>query len=1083
MKPPLISPSPRAVNLKPSTPASLQAAFTEGQWTNAANLAKQRHRVTKDLYYLAIEVAAKSQSDNVADRIAGKVLVESMIKDNVIITDAETIDLLEFSCSKADVKYSETIGLLRAKLVKAIPKDKNSCVGCFEACLYHSDWKNAQQIAASLNKNFNDRSFLYYYLLATHLYSISDDCPEGSRKVFSMLAKAQADKAFDPRTMTAGIDNRIDKAVLTESEALLWLVIRLTHCTQEENVALFKRPEYGALAFLEAGYQQCYSSIRCYLEDANAWDDVFQIGKSIFEDTIRLHQKEALVLESDETVISLQKAMKAGTETSINLVEAVANARPKRSETEKNFFIASTQWNLFWSLFTAAKNHPDRQQSLKQIQKLFTKMIKALDRAYAMKPISKRTYDLVTLQILFERGAQVPPGTDGHTPRVVHLINHMMKHSKEHRSYTDACRFVKDMSKPEVAVFLTSLRARGNECADPFQRFALISLALKLRYSVATSNSLLSCNCCGAALAEGEVPNCVACLKSIASNALNCYKSGMDDDELRRNIMPKEILDPLSELTVVGALSLLKLSGLGQGMPMRKSNSPLYGVDVQLFLLAVVWLDSSITASPTLNNTHPMLLVKLYLLMGCVFRAETLWEELKVKNAMLDSLGLLYVDRLSTIAPGLFMGPGQKPTDPVAAHLIKAFKNTNPKWIAGSLREGNYYSILEMLDRTQKQSTSCTLVMTVLEDRRGSRMKTGKVETPIEDNPFVRNLSVDFVLQDVTNYSILSDEDEYKLESRFDGTKLQPLHAMVNYGPLPTHTRAHLGLLAERFMDFVCYVQPKEYKPSKPGQVVQMDLQYAVSTCDHIKDATKNFLGVPNAKLSEDEKIKLDFLREKALASLTEPETHYHSIVWRLADMIVSILGTKANPASPNELRDRFRLQVEDLTEILSDQTSSFVAVPVKSKLRAFHGFGSLHAMGMLRESAFVVKHAANYLAAASEKLKNTDKTRSASELAWLGPELKKMTAAAAESEGTIKARIDQLRSFLSDVDGWQERLNHWTFGEYADIYSSHEEFKREFRESLKTVVKEPNRNAWADNVGESWRRLILKGWDNVKFD
>lgn len=71
-----------------------------------------------------------------------------MLKDNVAVTDVDTVDLLELSCSRVDIKYSETIGLLRARLVKATPKDRNSSIRCFEACVYHSDWKNAQLVTS-----------------------------------------------------------------------------------------------------------------------------------------------------------------------------------------------------------------------------------------------------------------------------------------------------------------------------------------------------------------------------------------------------------------------------------------------------------------------------------------------------------------------------------------------------------------------------------------------------------------------------------------------------------------------------------------------------------------------------------------------------------------------------------------------------------------------------------------------------------------------------------------------------------------------------------------------------------------------
>lgn len=73
-----------------------------------------------------------------------------MVKDKTIITDVDTLDLYELACHRVDIKYSETIGALRARLVKAIPKDQASCSRCLDACVWNSDWKNAQQVNSTL---------------------------------------------------------------------------------------------------------------------------------------------------------------------------------------------------------------------------------------------------------------------------------------------------------------------------------------------------------------------------------------------------------------------------------------------------------------------------------------------------------------------------------------------------------------------------------------------------------------------------------------------------------------------------------------------------------------------------------------------------------------------------------------------------------------------------------------------------------------------------------------------------------------------------------------------------------------------
>ncbi|KAI0175484.1 N-acetyltransferase B complex non catalytic subunit-domain-containing protein [Hypoxylon sp. FL1284] len=1089
MRLPLISPRPRPVSLKPSTPAALQTAFSDGQWTSAANLARQRYKATGEFYYTAVEVAAKSQSDNLTDRRLGIILANDLVKDGTVVNDIDVLDLIELSCSRVDIEYSETIGLLRARLVKAAPKDMNSSTRCFEACAYHSDWKNAQQISASLNKHFSDnRSFLFRYLATTYLYSRSDDCPEGSRKIFASLARAQADKAFDLRVMTAHQDYHLDKAVLTEPEAMLWLMIRIRHCTQEENLTLFRKPEYGPQALLEAGFTTAFGMAMHYLEKENAWDVLFEVGTSILEKAIKLNQEEALIIESDKRVIDLRKVLKSEAvagESSIekDLARAVSSARPQRSLSDHYILSISCDWNLFRMLYAAAKVHPDKKQCLKKVQQQLQKMIKALTRTESMRPIFQRAYDLVTLRILFERESASLSGTEGSTSRVVHLTKHIVKHSKDPQSYVDARDLLKEMNKPEVDVFLASLRAEGIKCIDFFQRLALISLTLRLRYYV-TINSRFSCDC-GADSLQGS--NCVSCLKSIAANALNAYKSGMEDKSLPQNALPYANVDPLSDIAVIGAVCLLRLAGLGRWVSMKDANSPLYTVDMQLFLQAVLWLDSHVISAPPKTDQHRMLLVKLYLLMGCVSRAKQLWDEFDIKNAVLDSLGLLYLDRLSTIAPGLFFQGSsyENPAEPFTAHYTRAFKSTTPKWIMVSLETGNYASALDMVGRSQTQSTSCTLVSSVLEERRGLRMKGGKLDTSMDDHYLVRNFSTELNLRDVTDYGILSSADEFESYARQGGRSSDlPLHTIVSYGPLPTHTRAHLGLLAERFLDLVCYVQPKEYKPSKAGHVIQLDLQYATTTCANIKEGFKDLLGVGDEKLSEEEKSKLDSKQDKALASLTKPEAFYYILVLRLSEVVAHVLEAKATSASPNQLRDRVRYGIEETTRILDLQTENFTAVPegFKSKIHAFHGFGALHAMGMLRESTVAVKHAASYLATASEKIKSVEKTRPSNEFAWLPPELKKMTGAATKSETTIKTRIKLLKSYLEDVDGWRGRLCDWVFGKYATVRDPYKEFKKEMSEKLKAAVPKANAEAWADQVGGSWRQLMT-GWAAIKLD
>lgn len=85
-------------------------------------------------------------------------------------------------------------------------------------------------------------------------------------------------------------------------------------------------------------------------------------------------------------------------------------------------------------------------------------MIKALSRAESMKPIFQRTHSILSLSILIARESPADPESDGYTTRVISLTNHVVQHYNESRCLAEALSFIPELSKPEVAAFITSLR-------------------------------------------------------------------------------------------------------------------------------------------------------------------------------------------------------------------------------------------------------------------------------------------------------------------------------------------------------------------------------------------------------------------------------------------------------------------------------------------------------------------------------------------------------------------------------------------------------------------------------------------------
>ncbi|KAI1461793.1 N-acetyltransferase B complex non catalytic subunit-domain-containing protein [Annulohypoxylon moriforme] len=1084
MGPPIPKPSAWPVNIKQSAPHNLQYSFAEEQWTTTANLARQHYRATKDSYYIAVEIAAKSQSDNVADRGAGKAAVEKMIKDNVTISDVDALDLYEFACSHVEIKYPETIGVLRLRLVKAAPKDQKACIRCFDACVWNSDWKNAQQIAASLNKNFSAESkFLFKYIMATHLYSLSADCPEASRKIFSSLAKALANKAFDIRTETKDGVQCINRATLEESEEWIWLKIRITHCSPKENLELFKKPGYTALNFLRVGRYESFCTIVRYLQEQGALDEVFQIGKDILEESIRTLNSEADIIYKNDKVIRLMELMDDDTDESSpgkvsvkeELRQAVVLARPMRAIDAHCYIVVSCEHRLLKAWLDAAMRQADPKRALKQLRNLIEKLSESLERAAFMKPIAKRTLDLIDVAIGVSRASFADLGPSPTiTPRVTNLLRFVMRNYENPTFVDESTVLLKQLSASEICTFLKAFKSIATEeqTFTPFQHYLLTSIRLKMWFTV-IADSGLTCRFCGTELIDDS---CMVCFQDIATSALDSYNAGLMEGDLLQDILSRESTNPLSDIAVIGALCLLKIARLGSSSTPR-GTSPLYYANIQLFMQAVLWLDSCRDVSPHVSNDHNMILLKLYILMGCVSRAKVIWDGFGVKNALLDSLGLLFADRLSSISPGLFMGTNRSnPVEPFMVHFTREFKTTIPKRIMDSLEKETYSSIPEMIEYAEKHATSCSVALAVVEERRGARMKANKAEISMEDRPLVRDLTIEHELRDVTDYKAFGVLSGL-------GNKT-PRQSIIHYGPLPTNKRAHLGLLAERFLDLVCYVQPKEYKPQKSGRIIQLDWEYALATSSRLEKDMGTLMPTIDSSLSEGEQAQQAEQQELVRKSLTSSELWYHSIVHMLASVVKDVVGCGILKAPTNDARNRIRTTMKEVLEGLELQTDDFLAVPqnLHSKLYGFHGFAALHAMGMLRETIIAFKHTVNYLTIASEKAKTADKLRSQAELAWLAPELKKMTAAVANSENSVKGRIKQLQSYLDNTDGWRGRLCDWAFGEYATVLDEDKKFKNLVCEKMKLIVPKDNAEKWADDIGDSWRELI-KGWAVVKFD
>ncbi len=94
-----------------------------------------------------VKVCAESQLDSPLEKCSALIAVDALVKSRAVPKDVEALDLYEWACrdSQPPINFSETLGVLRLRWVKANPRSASG-LSCLQACLRHCDLMNAQQV-------------------------------------------------------------------------------------------------------------------------------------------------------------------------------------------------------------------------------------------------------------------------------------------------------------------------------------------------------------------------------------------------------------------------------------------------------------------------------------------------------------------------------------------------------------------------------------------------------------------------------------------------------------------------------------------------------------------------------------------------------------------------------------------------------------------------------------------------------------------------------------------------------------------------------------------------------------------------
>ncbi|KAK3984114.1 N-acetyltransferase B complex non catalytic subunit-domain-containing protein [Cladorrhinum sp. PSN332] len=987
--------------LKNSVDMQLQSAFSDGNWSSVVRLATKRFATFKDPYYEAIKICAESQLDGTAEKCAALVAIDELVKGKKT-PDLDTLELYEYACRDFlgyEIEYADGLGPLRARWVKANATSPLA-VQCLQSCLENWDLVSAQQISTTLDKTFansSDRRYMFWSITLTFLLSISPQCTEASRKIYSMLVVRQLEKAADLTESSEKLE-KTDRGLLTEEEVCLYYRVLLSHGTKEEFLARLQSPKLGAIAQLKQSRKLLLCEALDALEKWGEWDQIYNLCR------------EALTLG----------------------LEGVTTP----------FFVCDLRiWKKFAS---AASKATDVDAALTEVQNILNGFIEIKDKA---NPMYKKNISLALLEATF----RLPSTTlnpnhhhqSGLSPRVAQIGLYLDQYYERLAAFDDVKGYVAELSFEEVKSFMEDVLPKiPGENPEKKKQIIIKAMESKLRYLLTTCSQTLSpqssvidgeaqkkpyrCRFCSRA---ASLP-CEFCLKRVISDAADTYSQINADKELLAAI-PGLDRDPRLDLAMAMGSSLLKLAGL-RPYSADGAHSLWEVIQPSLLFQAVLLLDTQLQITPNDNGLR-LLLVQLYLLVGCASYAYQLWVPMGVKRTIQDALSPLFFDRISTIAPGLFQGI-RPLMEPLRTYYSYTLRDPCPLRIWDAFSSGSYTSILDMTEYDKTLRTSCTLMMTLVEERRATRSFGGKTDFDIDDHPLTADILDDTVLVNKTDYGSFPN-----LESVYG----PPIQEFLRLGPGLSNERSHLSYYTEKYLDLLNYKPPQPYKPAKPADAAARERAYTLEVLSHVSETLTALL------------------QSSSSLPLTPAEHTYFSILSLLSSAVLIAISTARTDSPPSTLS----LLTSSIKSAAGTLRTGFSATSTEKIMASLT---ELHSTALARDTGIAIKQSAAFVLAWNDKENARDRSGRSGLHKEAMAEMKALEAAGAKVVGDVKAHFGKLKEGLSE-SGWLDKVLEITFPEDEDD------------EAVRRVVRGGEEEEWAGRVVDSWREGV-KGWVGVSW-
>ncbi|KAL2757223.1 hypothetical protein ACRALDRAFT_2025069 [Sodiomyces alcalophilus JCM 7366] len=989
--------------LRSGVDLQLQSTFNEGQWASVIRLAEKRFRTFNDPYFEIVKICAECQLDSTVEKAAGIAALQRFVNDGTVVKDVDALDLLEWATGPLldEREFSSTLGTLKARLVKANPKDRNSAIRCLESCLLHWDLVSAQQIAAILDRSFpHDRILFFWNVVTTYLLCLSDQCPPDKKKLYGMLALKQIQRAAQSASKADAGDS--DRGVRTEEEILLFYRILETHGSDDDWVAALSHPEFGPIPQFRLGRKDLLLRVLNVSRRKGDWQTAYTLSK------------ECLTLSGKESHLKL----------------------------------LACDWMVWKALLDGGSRVMGESPEVHDDVAALFDMFSTADGA---RPIYLRNILLARVAAAFQLGSGDRPSEPGAqasvSVRLEELQHYVRSQCSSPACFDDIRSFAEKLEPEELKAFAYDyIPGLAQETTDPLRSATIRTLAYQLQYLAltlpgmvvpipgaqsSTSADKWKCVVTGA---ESDSPSCPERFQTIAQSATALYRT------LAESLIPGENgLDPdyVPELAILAATALVKLSGIGDGgSTTTHLPTPIYAARCDRLLQATLILEYQLARTPK-HSRVTLLLVRLYLVLGCVARATVLWETLDVKRTITDALSPYFLDRLSTLSPIQVLPQPSRPAGALT-YGVKSFYATSlslrmPRRLADAFESGSYISILEIPEFINRLRVSCTMIMGFVEETRAYRA-LGQRGIPISEHDLLNEITDDTQLHEAADFGSVPN---------LEASAALPIYDILQIGPKPSNARFHLVLVAEKYFELFQHKPPTAYKPANPRQAATIDHVFVSETLQELNHSASRFLRGARTKLTEQEYFLFDIIY--------------------LLTALVPLMSIPATSPESSSAASQLVSGITSSLEALSDSSLSLPSPDGEGAL--IRMLSSMHGLFHLRDAADAVKLATGYIASTVEPAKPGTMAKETTEA------LKILDRAATKAAALGKDRIALLKREMTNGN-LESRIETWALGSAAE-------------DSLSKEIQHFLGDRIGKSVGvlaDSWR-IGVRGWELVRWE